>query len=39
MGEIWDESDEVTEDVINNPDGSYSINGAADIEDFFALSE
>jgi putative hemolysin len=37
VGEIWDESDEVTEDVINNPDGSYSINGAADIEDFFAL--
>ncbi len=37
MGEIWDESDEVIEDMEKNPDGSYRVNGGADIEDFFEL--
>ena len=37
VGEIWDESDEVIEDMEKNPDGSYRVNGGADIEDFFEL--
>lgn len=37
VGEIWDESDEITEDMEKNLDGSYRVNGGTDIEDFFEL--
>ncbi len=35
VGEIWDESDKVTEDITKNQDGSFSVRGSADTEDFF----
>jgi CBS domain containing-hemolysin-like protein len=35
VGEIWDESDEVTEDITKNQDGSFSVRGSADTEEFF----
>ncbi len=37
VGEIWDESDEVTEDITKNGDGGYSVRGSADTEVFFRL--
>ena len=33
MGEIWDESDEVIENIRERPDGSYDINGSTRLSD------
>ena len=35
VGEIWDEHDEITEEIISIGDNEYQINGNADIEDLF----
>lgn len=33
VGEIWDESDEVSEDIVTNVDGSLTVKGSADVYD------
>lgn len=33
VGEIWDESDEVHEDIVANVDGSYTVKGSASVYD------
>ncbi|MDR2866846.1 MAG: hemolysin family protein [Methanomassiliicoccaceae archaeon] len=38
IGEIWDESDEKEEDMVENPDGSYSALGGANIHDIIEES-
>lgn len=35
VGEIWDEHDEITEDIISIGDDEFQINGNSDIEDMF----
>lgn len=35
VGDIWDESDEIVEDVIENPDGSCCVRGDANVYDMF----
>lgn len=35
VGEIWDEHDEVSEEIIANEDGSYTVKGSCSIEDLF----
>lgn len=37
VGEIWDETDEITEMVIEKSDNEYIIDGMMNIEDFFEL--
>lgn len=37
VGEIWDEHDEVNEEFRLNPDGSYTIDCSANLEDMFDL--
>lgn len=37
VGEIWDESDEIEEEIIAHIDNSYTVDGAMNIEDFFEL--
>lgn len=42
VGEIWDEYDEITEDIVQNPDGSFTVdcNCALDkFADFFGIEE
>lgn len=33
VGEIWDEHDEITEEIRQNPDGTYSSDGGASLDD------
>ena len=35
VGDIWDESDEIVEDIVENPDGTYRVLGDANIYDMF----
>lgn len=35
VGEIWDEDEEVAQEFLPQPDGSYLVSGDMDIEDFF----
>lgn len=35
VGEIWDESDEIVEDIISVGEGTYEVSGDMNIEDFF----
>ena len=37
VGEIWDETDEITEEVVEKDDNVFIIDGAMNIEDFFNL--
>ena len=37
VGEIWDERDDVVEDIQKISDGEYIVSGSADAEDVFAL--
>lgn len=37
VGEIWDESDEIEEEIISHVDNYYIIDGSMHIEDFFEL--
>lgn len=37
VGEIFDETDEIAEEYIENKDGSYVISGSMNIDDFFEL--
>ena len=37
VGDIWDETDEIEEEVIERPDGQYELDGDMLIDDFFEL--
>ena len=37
VGDIFDESDEVVEEYVENKDGSYTVDGSMNIDDFFEL--
>ena len=42
VGEIWDEHDEVIEDIVNLPDGAYRVSGSAsldDLQELFAIPD
>ncbi len=39
VGEIWDETDEIEQEVIEKPDGSYELDGDMSIGDFTELME
>ena len=39
VGDIWDETDEVEQEVIERPDGQYELDGDMLIDDFFELLE
>ena len=42
VGEIWDEHDEVIEDIVNLPDGAYRVSGGAsldDLQELFAIPD
>ena len=35
VGDIWDESDEIVEEIVENPDGTYRVLGDANVYDMF----
>ena len=37
VGDIWDETDEIEEEIIERPDGQYELDGDMLIDDFFEL--
>lgn len=37
VGDIWDETDEIEEEVIERPDGQYELDGDMLVDDFFEL--
>ena len=39
VGEIWDETDEVEEEIVERPDGSFELDGDMVISDFIELME
>ena len=39
VGDIWDENDEIEQEVVERPDGQYELDGDMLIDDFFELLE